>query len=129
MPHFATLQDGAVVGVQSAAFASDVPTGSVELPNWAGWPVRPSPAHTPVIVNGAVQWQDLRTVEQAWAEVRSARDALLRSSDWRPVYAADRGGLEQVSWANSQWRAYRQTLRDITEQSDPRNITWPTPPA
>jgi hypothetical protein len=26
------------------------------------------------------------------------------------------------------WAIYRQALRDITNQADPFNITWPTPP-
>ena len=27
-----------------------------------------------------------------------------------------------------QWQAYRQALRDITEQPDPFNIVWPETP-
>ena len=27
------------------------------------------------------------------------------------------------------WKTYRQALRDITKQSDPDNITWPTKPS
>ena len=26
------------------------------------------------------------------------------------------------------WLDYRQAMRDVTEQSDPLNIIWPTPP-
>ena len=29
----------------------------------------------------------------------------------------------------AEWETYRQDLRDVTDQSDPLNIVWPTPPA
>jgi len=28
----------------------------------------------------------------------------------------------------AEWETYRQELRDITDQPDPFNINWPTPP-
>lgn len=55
-----------------------------------------------------------------WLVIRSQRNALLSSSDWTqlpdaPVNAAD-------------WATYRQALRDITNQSDPFAIIWPSAP-
>ena len=29
----------------------------------------------------------------------------------------------------TKWKTYRTNLRDITEQADPDNITWPTEPS
>ena len=56
-----------------------------------------------------------------WAEVRNYRNALLRESDWR--------ALSDVTLSDA-WRTYRQELRDIpSAQSDPYNITYPTPPS
>ena len=56
-----------------------------------------------------------------WAEVRNYRNALLRESDWR--------ALSDVTLSDA-WRTYRQELRDIpSAQSDPFNITYPTPPS
>ena len=56
-----------------------------------------------------------------WAEVRNYRNALLRESDWR--------ALSDVTLSDV-WRTYRQELRDIpSAQSDPYNITYPTPPS
>ena len=56
-----------------------------------------------------------------WAEVRNYRNALLRESDWR--------ALSDVTLSDA-WRTYRQELRDIpSTQSDPFNITYPTPPS
>ena len=56
-----------------------------------------------------------------WEEVRNYRNALLRASDWR--------ALSDVTLSDA-WRTYRQELRDIpSAQSDPYNITYPTPPS
>lgn len=67
------------------------------------------------------QWYDPRTNETQWAVVRSQRDKLLQTSDWTQ--------LLDINLPNkSIWAVYRQNLRDITKQSDPFNIIWPTPP-
>ncbi|XVJ71817.1 MAG: hypothetical protein HEQ39_10090 [Rhizobacter sp.] len=55
--------------------------------------------------------------------VRAERDALLTASDWVVMRSADRG--EPVP---SEWLAYRQALRDVTQQADPLNIAWPSMP-
>lgn len=59
--------------------------------------------------------------ESQWAKIRSQRDSLLQSCDWTQ--------LPDVTIPNkADWAAYRQALRDITHQSDPYNIVWPTSP-
>lgn len=104
----------------------------VEAPDWPGPQARPAPGWAPHIVGGAVTWVDERAdheqMARAWAAVREKRDNLLRASDWRPVLAADRGGQAMAAWNSSPWRSYRQALRDVTDQADPFNITWPAPP-
>ena len=55
-----------------------------------------------------------------WTGIRSVRDELLAECDWRAC--SDRTMSED-------WKTYRQALRDITTQSDPYNITWPTIPS
>ena len=55
-----------------------------------------------------------------WSSVRGVRDELLAECDWRAC--SDRTMSED-------WKTYRQALRDITTQSDPYNITWPTIPS
>ena len=57
------------------------------------------------------------------AALRFQRNRRLADSDWVVLRAADRG--EPVP---PEWLAYRQALRDVTDQSDPLNIIWPTPP-
>ena len=67
------------------------------------------------------QWVDSRTIETQWAAVKLQRDSLLAASDWTQ--------LSDVVLPNKdQWIKYRQELRDITTQTDPFNIIWPTPP-
>lgn len=54
-------------------------------------------------------------------EVRAMRDFELSRTDWTQVPDAP---VDREVWA-----AYRQALRDITEQPDfPHQVTWPTPP-
>lgn len=58
-----------------------------------------------------------------WTAVRETRDALLKSTDWVTVRSVDVGTPVPELWA-----AYRQSLRDITTQDNPFDLTWPTPP-
>ena len=78
--------------------------------------------------NITMSWEDLRSqqekLDQQLYIIKTRRDQLLQQSDWRVVKAADTGiPLSQ------EWKDYRQALRDITTQSDPFNIIWPTAPA
>jgi hypothetical protein len=67
------------------------------------------------------QWVDPRTDQTQWVVVKAQRNALLVESDWTQ--------LPDVSITNKeQWATYRQQLRDITTQSDPFNIVWPSKP-
>lgn len=74
-------------------------------------------------------WADPRPAEQvqadAWAAVRTQRNRLLLESDWTDTFSAP-ARLGQTLY--SSWQTYRQALRDITQQPDPFNITWPQPP-
>ena len=56
-----------------------------------------------------------------WANIRSERNAKLADCDWTQLPDAP---VDAAAWA-----AYRQELRDITEQTDPFNIVWPEEPA
>ena len=98
------------------------------LASFSGMPTGGGPGRELREANGALYWANVDT-PAAWAGVRAKRDALLAACDWRVIYAADRGGTQATAWALSPWRTYRQALRDITAQSDPFNISWPTPPA
>jgi hypothetical protein len=69
------------------------------------------------------RWVPVPTTAAHWAQVRADRDRRLALTDWLVVRCTERG--EPMSQA---WRQYRQALRDITQQSDPLAIVWPTPP-
>ena len=58
-----------------------------------------------------------------WTSVRATRDQRLKDTDWVTIRAADTGVAVSAEWAE-----YRQALRDITEQTDPFDITWPVKP-
>jgi hypothetical protein len=60
---------------------------------------------------------------ERWTQVRSQRDSLLKDTDWLSIRAAD-----TITPMPTEWSTYRQALRDVTEQSDPFNIVWPTKP-
>ena len=59
-------------------------------------------------------------INTQWVNIREERDEKLRDTDWR--------ASSDLTLSDA-WKDYRQALRDITTQSDPYNITWPTPPS
>ena len=59
----------------------------------------------------------------AWEAIRADRNYRLALCDWTQLPDAPLTNIETQEWAS-----YRQALRDITTQSDPFNIQWPTPP-
>lgn len=69
-----------------------------------------------------MQWVDDRPQEVLWAAARAKRRGLLESSDWTQL-------SDVPSQTKEAWRTYRQALRDITKQPDPRNLIWPDAPA
>ena len=63
--------------------------------------------------------------EAQWNSVRAQQSDLLYKSDWTcSVVDPPAPILAQ----RDQWIAYRAALRDVTTQSDPFNIVWPSPP-
>ena len=55
-----------------------------------------------------------------WDVVRIERDRKLAETDWR---------ASSDLTLSTEWATYRQALRDITNQSDPSNVTWPSVPS
>ena len=70
--------------------------------------------------------KDKRILDQKWADIRSKRNRLLTESDWVVVKAKEEHPNASIP---SDWVDYRTELRDITKQSDPDDITWPTKPS
>ena len=69
--------------------------------------------------------RDARILAEKWANIRTERNRLLTDSDWVVVKAKEEHPNASIP---SDWVDYRTELRDITKQSDPDNITWPTKP-
>jgi hypothetical protein len=72
--------------------------------------------------NASQQEIDIRVSGQ-WDVIRSIRSEYLRECDWTqlrdsPLPESKRG----------EWVVYRQSLRDITKQTNPFNIVWPVKP-
>ena len=61
--------------------------------------------------------------EEAWNIIRTERTQLLYACDWTQLPDAPLTEQQKTNWAT-----YRQVLRDITNQADPFNISWPTEP-
>jgi len=69
--------------------------------------------------------RDARILADKWINIRQQRDRLLTESDWVVIKAKE----EHINTSiDSNWMDYRTALRDITSQSDPDDITWPTKP-
>ncbi len=64
-----------------------------------------------------------KKLDAQWAQVRSQQRDLLYKSDWT-CSVTDYEVPNKADWVT-----YRQALRDITLQTDPFNIEWPTLPA
>jgi hypothetical protein len=67
------------------------------------------------------QWVDPRTPETQWPIVRAERNRRLQACDWTQL-------SDIPAETKTLWEPYRQELRDVTDQPDPFNIVWPTPP-
>ena len=69
--------------------------------------------------------RDARILADKWARVRAERDRKIAATDWRVIVASE---SDEGSDLPTKWKTYRTALRDITDQSDPDNITWPSAP-
>ena len=59
-------------------------------------------------------------IEYKWNYLRKKRDKLLSETDYL--------ALQDTTPLTEEWTIYRQSLRDVTNQSDPFNVSWPTKP-
>ena len=73
-----------------------------------------------IIVDASEEEIDER-IQLKWEEIRTQRNTLLTESDWTQL------GDSPFN-SSQEWKDYRQSLRDITNQENPFQITWPTKP-
>ena len=62
-------------------------------------------------------------IEAQWSVVRNERNKMIADTDWWVTKAVENGAVIAAEQS-----VYRQALRDITEQENPFNITWPEKP-
>ena len=72
------------------------------------------------IVSDATPEEIEQRLDDQWANIREERNRKLSDCDWTQLPDAP---VDAAAWS-----VYRQELRDITEQPDPFNITWPQEP-
>ena len=73
-----------------------------------------------VVVDATQEEIDYR-IENQWFIVRTQRNELLTECDWTQL-------VDIPTETRELWQSYRQTLRDITSQSNPFFINWPVKP-
>ena len=86
---------------------------------------------TPVLTDGVYYQNWIQTdasqteidyrLENQWFIIRETRNELLAECDWTQL-----GDIPTETKAI--WSEYRQSLRDITSQTNPFSITWPVKP-
>ena len=73
-----------------------------------------------VKVESTTTEEQVALIAAQWDVVRMDRNMKLQETDWR---------ASNDLTLTDDWKTYRQALRDITTQSDPYNVTWPTTPS
>ena len=86
---------------------------------------------TPVLTDGVYYQNWIQTdasqaeidyrIENQWFIIRETRNELLVECDWTQL-------ADVSNETKSIWSEYRQSLRDITSQTNPFSITWPVKP-
>ena len=102
--------------------------GNLELPEHGAYiqdgrviPKPPKPDQYHQFDYTAKQWYDPRTEADFINKARADRMPMLQSTDWTQL-------ADVPTETREKFAAYRQALRDITKQPDPRNIVWPERP-
>ena len=100
-----------VTGDYTKNIVEQTPTlsGSVYIQNWS--------------VTDATEEEINIKIEEEWLVVRDMRDSLLSQSDWTQFQDSLISGSTLI-----EWQTYRQSLRDVTSQSNPFNLVWPSTP-
>lgn len=85
--------------------------------------IPPQPSQYSTFDFSTKQW--VLTPDLAIADVLTARNKLLFSTDWTQI-----PNNPLTSEMQAEWATYRQELRDIPQQSGyPYNVVWPVAPA
>jgi len=76
-----------------------------------------------------IDWSKLKTAEHLFQEEQDQKAAAIRQERNQLLKDTDYAVLPDSGHDTPEIRAYRQALRDITEQNTfPDSVTWPTKP-
>ncbi len=127
MKQYTVHDQGRIIGT---GVAPDLPEGAIE--GWwsgaeyyvadgrvAAFPPRPSESHRFDYADKVWRFD----ADAAWAAVRARRNRRIAETDWTVL-----PDVQMSEELRTQWEAYRQALRDVTEQPDPLAIVWPRMP-
>ena len=109
------------LGPNESYIEGDYPDSHYYIENSLPVEFPPQPNKYCIFDYSTKQWVDPRTDESQWRVVRSERKLKLMACDWTQL-------ADIPAETKALWEPYRQALRDVTEQPDPFNIIWPTPP-
>ena len=70
--------------------------------------------------NSSAEEIDYR-IQSKWEDIRILRSELLAECDWTQL-------SDIPTEIKELWQTYRQSLRDITSQTNPFSINWPVKP-
>ena len=87
-------------------------------------------------VYSGIEWLDSSQTKPTETEINNKISELNSAEAMRLLRLERNARIAETDWRASSdltisddWKNYRQALRDITTQSDPTNITWPTKPS
>jgi hypothetical protein len=123
MKHFAVVDDQGF----PTAFYNDqihkqekIPKEAVEITE-ADWLEFINNSGERKLVDGVVTKTEQREPVRTWDDIRQLRNQLLTQSDWTMLADAP---VDRDAWV-----AYRQKLRDLTDEFErPNDVIWPTKP-
>lgn len=101
---------------------SILPDGATLIPIYTPDELPPAPPELWKLVDGIPTIDPSKQETRLWYEIRVKRTPLLAEADILVNKAADQG-IDVTPF-----REYRQALRDITDQPDPRTVKWPEKP-
>lgn len=117
---FAHLDGEKVLGWYTEDVHDTIPTPNVEVTDEV-WNEALN-INANAYVDGSFVYKNFDTSEEKALTIRTQRDILLSQCDWTQS--------RDVTLSNdSEWKTYRQQLRDITNQETfPESVTFPTKP-
>ncbi|MCD9575447.1 tail fiber assembly protein [Flavobacterium soyae] len=115
-------KDGEYTGFYVEGIHENIPQPNIEL-TAEEWQQALSKNYK--VINGKHTYSAFVQSEDSILEnLRTARNALLISSDWTQL---DDSPLSEEK--KTEWRNYRQALRDLTGLDDLTSIVWPAQPS